>query len=147
MSLQVMVNTSKKGWYNMDSHKRERATELRKDHSKWRDENFLNKEGFFPVFSDFKYYLPKISGGAVSLFLYIGLHSNNQTGECYHDIKKISNFFNKSPRTISTWFKELEDVGLIERLQLKLNGVSHTFIKPYIKETDSRGYKEKDKEQ
>lgn len=114
-------------------NKRSRATELRQDHSKWRDEKFLNKEGFFPLFHDFKEYLPKISSGSISLFVYIGLHSNNQTGECYHDINRIADYFNKSPRTISSWFKELEEVGLIERLQLKLNGVSHTFIRPYRK--------------
>lgn len=115
----------------MDSNKRSRATELRKNHSQWRDEQFLNKNGFFAVFHGFKDYLPEISGGATSLFLYLGLHSNNQTGECYHDISRIAEFFNKSPRTISSWFKELEEADLIERLQLNLNGVSHTFIKPY----------------
>lgn len=112
-------------------NKRMRATQLRKEHSQWRDENFLAKEGFFPIFSGFKSYLADLSSGAISLFIYIGLHSNNQTGECYHDIKRVAEFFNKSPRTVSNWFKELEDVGLIERLQLKLNGVAHTFIKPY----------------
>jgi DNA-binding transcriptional ArsR family regulator len=115
-------------------NKRMKATELRKEHSQWRDENQLEREGFFPVFSTFKYHLNKISAGAVSLFLYIGLHSNNQTGECFHDINRMANYFNKSPRTISSWLKELEESGLIVRLQLKLNGVSHTFIRPYKKQ-------------
>jgi hypothetical protein len=115
------------------SSKRLRAIELRKEHTNWRDENFINKKGFFPVFHDFNEYLPKISGGAVSLFLYIGLHSNNQTGECYHDLDRIAQHFDRSTRTISTWFKELEEIGLVERIQLKLNGVSHTFIRPYTK--------------
>jgi hypothetical protein len=113
--------------------KRLKATELRKEHSKWRDENFFNKEGFFPVFHDFKEFLPKMSGGAVSLFIYIGLHSNNQTGECYHDLERIAQYFNRSTRTVSTWFKELEEVGLITRMQLEMNGVSHTFIRPYTR--------------
>ncbi|MEW4226374.1 helix-turn-helix domain-containing protein [Rossellomorea marisflavi] len=115
----------------MDSTKRTRASYLRKDHSQWRDEQFSNKNGFFPVFSEFKQHLSDLSGGAVSLFLYLGLNSNNQTGECYHDISKISEYFGKSPRTISSWFKELEERQIIERLQLQLNGVSHTFIRPY----------------
>ncbi|MGC8231133.1 helix-turn-helix domain-containing protein [Pseudobacillus badius] len=115
----------------MDNSKRARATTLRKEHSQWRDEQFLEKAGFFPVFSEFKEYLPKLSGGAVSLFLYLGLNSNNQTGECYHDIERIAEYFGKSPRTISSWFKELEEQKIIERLQLQLNGVSHTFIRPY----------------
>jgi DNA-binding transcriptional ArsR family regulator len=131
-------------------YKRIRATKLRKDHSQWRDQNFLNKEGFFPVFYGFRDYLNELSSGAVSLFLYIGLHANNQTGECYHDLNRISKYFKKSPRTISSWFKELEEAGLIERMQLTLNGVSHTFIRPYKgdKEQGSEPVekREKDKE-
>ncbi|HDT6613911.1 MULTISPECIES: helix-turn-helix domain-containing protein [Bacillus cereus group] len=108
-----------------------KASRLREEHIKWRRGNFENKKGFFPVFYGFQDFLPDLSSGAVSLFLYIGLHSNNQTGECYHDLTTIANFFGKSSRTISTWFKELEEQGLIERIQLEFNGVSHTFIKPY----------------
>lgn len=115
------------------STKHLRATKLKKEHSEWRNKKFSNKDGFFPVFYDFKEYLSELSGGAVSLFIYIGLHANNQTGECYHDLERIANHFDRSTRTISSWFKELEDAGLIERLQLKLNGVSHTFIRPYTK--------------
>lgn len=110
-----------------------KASQFKNEHSKWRDEKFFNKSGFFPVFYDFKEYLSNLSGGAVSLFIYIGLHANNQTGECYHDLERIADYFGRSKRTISSWFKELEDAGIIERLQLKLNGVSHTFIKPYGK--------------
>ncbi len=114
-----------------ESTKRSKATRLRKEHSQWRDTNFSEKTGFFPIFIDFKKVLPNLSGGAVSLFVYMGLHSNNQTGECFHSITKISSFFNKSPRTISTWFSELEKEGLIQRIQLEINGPSHTFIRPY----------------
>lgn len=116
---------------NKESTKRSEATHLRKEHSQWRDTNFSNKAGFFPVFSDFKEILPNISGGSVSLFIYLGLHSNNQTGECFHSIEKIAKFFDKSPRTISTWISELENANLIQRLQLEINGPAHTFIKPY----------------
>ncbi|MCM3625263.1 MULTISPECIES: helix-turn-helix domain-containing protein [Brevibacillus] len=115
------------------SDNQKRAKALREKHIQWRNERFLLKDGFFPVFKDFEYYLPKISGGAVSLFIYLGIHSNNKTGECYHDLERIAKFFDKTPRTITNWFAELEDIGLIERFQLKLNGVAHTFIVPYSK--------------
>lgn len=75
--------------------------------------------------------MPELSGGAVSLFVYIGLHSNNQTGESYHSIEKMAKFFKKSPRTISKWIDELEKAKLIKRLQLEVNGPAHTFIRPY----------------
>lgn len=110
---------------------RDRAVRLRNEHSRWMQYNFNFKAGFFPVFKGFEYYLPKISGGATALFIYLGLHSNNKTGECYHDVKTIAKFFGKTERTITSWFKELEDVGLIERFQIKMNGVAHTFIRPY----------------
>lgn len=117
----------------MENIGRERATTLRKNHSQWRDTNFIEKKGFFPVFEDFKEVMPEISTGAISLFIYFGLHSNNLTGECFHSIERISKFFGKSTRTISSWIKELEEKKLIERVQLKFNSTAHTFIKPYRK--------------
>ncbi|WP_332699362.1 helix-turn-helix domain-containing protein [Halalkalibacter lacteus] len=114
-----------------DEFNRFKATTLRKEHSQWRDTNFLNKKGFFPVFYDFKEHLSRLSGGAVSLFIYFGLHANNQTGECFHSIDKISVYFGRSTRTISSWIKELEEEKLITRIQLEMNGTSHTFIRPY----------------
>lgn len=117
----------------VEENKRTKATRLRKEHSQWRDEQFANKSGFFPVFYDLKNYLNHLSSGSISLFIYLGLHSNNQTGECYHDLKRIAKYFNKSTRTVSTWFKELEDIGLIEKFQLEPNKVAHTFIRPYSK--------------
>lgn len=97
----------------------------------WKQAQFSQKKGFFPVFSDFKPYMKKLSPGAISLYIYLGLHSNYETGESFHSIQKISIFFNKSPRTISNWIRELEDNGLIKREQKKLNGVSHTYLTPY----------------
>jgi hypothetical protein len=116
---------------------RSKATRLRREHSQWRDTNFANKKGFFPIFSDFKDHLRNLSAGAVSLFVYIGLHSNNHTGECYHSINTMAKFFNKSPRTISSWLSELEKHKLIERIQLEMNGTAHTFIRPYTKEKEN----------
>lgn len=97
----------------------------------WRTEQFSEKIGFFPIFSDFKPYLSKLSPGAISLYLYLGLHSNYETGESFHSVQKISIFFGKSTRTISNWIKELEDFKLIKREQKKLNGVSHTYLQAY----------------
>lgn len=117
---------------------KERAINLRKEHVRWRESNFISKVGFFPVFTGFEYYLSKVSTGAISLFLYLGLHSNNKTGECYHDLGRIADFFGKTPRTITSWFKELEDIGLIERFQIQMNGVAHTFIRPYTQDTNNK---------
>ncbi|OZI10208.1 hypothetical protein CEW92_18285 [Bacillaceae bacterium SAS-127] len=109
----------------------EKVEVLKLEHTKWRDENFYNKQGFFPVFSTFKEQMRSLSPGAITLFLYIGLHSNNQTGECRHSIETIAAFFDKSTRTISNWISELEEARLIVRVQLKFNGVSYTYLRPY----------------
>lgn len=106
----------------------------------WRQNQFSENIGFFPVFSDFKPYLSKLSPGAVSLYIYLGLHSNYKTGESFHSIKKIAIFFGKSSRTVSNWIKELEDYNLIFRKQEILNGVSHTYLQPY---NWNKGYLEK----
>ncbi|MBP1044626.1 helix-turn-helix domain-containing protein [Vagococcus sp. BWB3-3] len=97
----------------------------------WRQEQFEKKIGFFPVFSDFKPYMKKLSPGAISLYVYFGLHANHKTGEVFHSVATIANFFNKSPRTISNWIYELESERLIERHQQKVNSVSHTYLVPY----------------
>lgn len=110
---------------------RKKAAELKRVHLEWRDKNFKNKKGFFPIFHGFKEHMKTLSPGATSLFLYLGLHSNNLTGETTHSIERMANFFGKSTRTISMWLKELESHDLIERIQLTFNGTSHTFIKPY----------------
>lgn len=103
----------------------------RSEHEAWRTENFKKKEGFFPVFSDFRYILGKISPGATSLFIYLGLNSNNKTGECFHSLETIANNLNRTVRTISNWMKELEMNNLIFRVQEKFNGPSKTFLRPY----------------
>lgn len=114
-----------------EAHKLKQIAKLKQDHFEWREQNFKYKEGFYPVFKGFKKHMQSLSPGAISLFLYLGLHSNNLTGESSHSIETIASFFNKSTRTISAWIKELEEQDLIERVQIKFNGVSHTFIKPY----------------
>lgn len=108
-----------------------KISKFKREHLEWRENNFRKKHGFFPVFKDFKFHMKNLSPGAISLFVYLGLHSNNLTGESSHGIEKMARFFNKSTRTISSWLKELEKEGLIERVQIKFNGPSHTFIKPY----------------
>lgn len=110
---------------------KDKADQLKSDHSKWRNYNFKNKQGFFPIFSDFKNELKYLSPGAVTLFIYIGLHSNNVTGECSHSLETMSKNLNRSVRTISNWLKELESNQLITRIQLDFNSYSRTYILPY----------------
>ena len=108
------------------------AENNRKEYEEWKN-LALDSFGFFPIFQPFKenFLLRKLSGNALRLYLYLGLMSGNQTGETWVSIETMSSYFRKSKRSISAWIKELEDAKLIERMQLELNGSSHTFLKPY----------------
>lgn len=99
----------------------------------WKEDNLKQQKGFFIVFNDFetKNILTKISGNALKLYIFIGIHSNNSTGESWYSIESISKYFNKSPRTISYWLRELEKANLIRRMQLNINQSSHTYLQPY----------------
>src|SRR5699024_924430 len=105
----------------------------------WKRES-LDNSGFFVIFNGFsdeisaidhKTLLQKISGGALKLFIFIGLKSNNYTGESYYSIKSLFKYFNVSERTINNWFRELEKLNLIYRTQLEYGGVSHTYLQIY----------------
>lgn len=110
------------------------AEELRKQYEAWKMES-LKSAGFFPIFNAFKdtYLLRRLSGGAVRLYIFLGLMSNNNTGETWVSLETIAKYFGKTTRTVSSWIEELEKCGLIKRMQLHYNGVAHTFLLPYPK--------------
>lgn len=105
----------------------------RKNYDKWKTQS-LKTKGYFVVFDSFltNKKLSKISGNALKLYIYMGLNSNNNTGEMWHSIKTMANYFNRSERTISYWIKDLEKANLIKRMQLEQNGSSHTFLQTYL---------------
>ncbi|MBO1005917.1 helix-turn-helix domain-containing protein [Pseudogracilibacillus auburnensis] len=109
-----------------------KAELLEQDYSAWKSAS-LEKGGYFPVFNGFKeeYLLKNLSGNAIKMYLYLGLHSGNETGTTWVGIETIAKYFDKSPRTISYWLKELEEAELIVRMQMEKNGVSYTFLRPY----------------
>lgn len=102
------------------------------NYSNWKKDS-LDNNGFFVIFNGFleKEYLKNISGGALKLYVYLGINSNNTTGESFYKLTSIANYFGVSERTVSNWFKELLKLRLIERYQLELNGVSHTYLNVY----------------
>lgn len=106
--------------------------EVRQNYSVWRDELYIMNKPFFMIHSDFKYqYLKDISGGALKLFIFLGMHSKYNTGESWYSVEEVSRFFDKDQRTIAKWFSELETIGLIFRAQDGFNRKANTFLKPY----------------
>lgn len=94
-----------------------------------RNENKL----FFPIFENFKdkLYLKNLSGGALKLYIFLGIYSKYNSGESWYSIPSIAKYFNKSERTISYWIKELTQNKLIYRKQKSINTTSTTYLLTY----------------
>lgn len=107
------------------------SEDLKKNYAIWRSKMHLENTGFFAVFNNFDKYFTELSPGAITLYLYLGIHSNNRYGVVFHSIDTMAGNLNKSPRTISNWLQELEEAQLIHRQQEKFNGVSITYLMPY----------------
>lgn len=105
--------------------------DLEENYYEWRKNQYNNKKGFFPIFQSFSKKMMSLSNGAIALYVFLGLKSNYKTGTSFYSINKLSIIFNKSPRTISFWVKDLEKNHLIYRKQKRLNGVSITYLLPY----------------
>ena len=119
---------------------KEKAIIQKRNYNNWKKDS-LDSKGFFVIFNGFleKDYLSEISGGALKLYVYLGIHSNNATGESFYKIKSISDYFDVSERTVSNWFRELIKLRLIERYQMELNGVSYTYLNVYDAGSDRGG--------
>lgn len=109
------------------------ATRSRKNYSIWKS-NSLDSAGFFVIFNGFldNNILQKISGNALKLYVFLGIKSDNSTGESYYTISSMAKYFKKSERTINNWINELEKLNLIRRVQFQKNKVAHTFLQPYL---------------
>lgn len=101
-------------------------------HKDWRKWSFQNKRGFFPVFTpEFLKLMPKISGNAIKLYLYLGSHINNQEGSTTVTIDTISKDLNATKRTVHNWFQELKENRLAIRIQPGFKQTTTTYLLPY----------------
>lgn len=107
--------------------------ESKEQYKQWRKQQHVSKAGFFPVFTnDFKPYLKELSGNAVRLYVYLGLHSNNETGETGRaTLAAIEEFFKCDTRTAQKWLAELESFGLIKRVQPRFKAIRSILLVPY----------------
>lgn len=105
---------------------------LRDAYNDWKVYQKENKATFFILYSEFKdIHLKETSGGAIKLFLYLGFHANNNTGECWHSTESIAEFFGNDPRTVKKWIAELEERKMIVRIQSGYKRIANTFLVPY----------------
>lgn len=121
-----------------DYLKLDKAKRLMSEYQTWKEER-QNEPGWFAIYSEFvdSRILKNISGNALRLYIYLGIRSKNMTGESWHSIGNVADYFGKSERTIAKWVEELKKVGLVERIQPTINTSSVTFLKPYNAEAES----------
>jgi DNA-binding transcriptional ArsR family regulator len=110
----------------------DRSKALMDEYQGWKEKQ-LEESGWFPIFIEFKdkELLKNLSGNALKLYIYLGIHSKNSSGISWHSLETIGKYFGKSPRTISNWLDDLKEKGLIERIQLDRSTTAITFLKPY----------------
>lgn len=112
--------------------------DLRNEYKSWKKKMKIEGQPFFMIYKTFQNeHLADISGGALKLYMYLGFQSNNFTGESWHSVETIADYFGNDPRTVQKWFKELEDRHLIQRVQRGYKWISNTFLLPYGKESDA----------
>ena len=108
-----------------------RVQNLREEYKLWK-QKYLNEKLYFTIFEPFSdELLFQISGGALKLYIFLGLKSDLYLGDSWYSIKKLADYFKVSERTITNWIKELTELNLIERISLEKYSFNITILKPY----------------
>jgi hypothetical protein len=104
---------------------------LNKYHESWRLFNKEGKNGFFAIFNEFEdKHLKDIEAGALKLYIYLGIHSNNTNGESWHSVETIAAFFDVQTRTVDYWVSNLSKRNLIYRAKSN-HKTATTHLLPY----------------
>jgi len=128
----VYLQENSKSKFKSKFENEQEMEKLRNSYYEWRNYKKKINSPFFLIYNDFKdEHLKTMSGGSLKLFLYFGFHVNNKTGECWHSIESIADFFGVDQRTVNKWVFELEQRQLIKRIQRGYKWVSNTFMLPY----------------
>lgn len=107
---------------NQDKH--------REDYRRWRTRMMQEEAGFFALYQDFEPFLSILSAAALRVYLYLGMHSDNWTGESWHSLDTMAGSLHMDPRTVRRALHELVEEGLIARIQLTPRGRTFTYLRP-----------------
>lgn len=107
--------------------------ECREKYSTWKKNKKDIKLGYFSIYKSFcdEKILRDLSGNALKLYIYLGIHAKTDTGESWHSIDRIAEYFGCDKRSISRWFNELEEKRLVARIQKGYHRAANTFLLPY----------------
>jgi DNA-binding MarR family transcriptional regulator len=108
----------------------ERMKELQQAYRHWKVGTVA--EDWFSLYQPLiSYILPKVSGNALRVYLYFVIRADVSTGEIrQYSVKDIASHLERSERAVNGWIKELQDCGLIERLQTTPNSQAYTYLLP-----------------
>lgn len=116
-----------------------RRDKYRDEYLQWRSQLMKAESGFFALYADFEPMLTQLSAGALRLYLYIGFHSDNWTGESWHSVDTMAKSLNVDARTVRKGLRELEDMGLIRRVQPRPRGRTFTYLRPLPRTRSLKG--------
>lgn len=118
--------------YDLDNKSNYSIIELEEIYTTWINTCKKSIEPFFILHKKFMEYWCFLSPGAIKLYIYFGIYMDKKKGFFYRSLDTIANNLNVSKRSISKWFKELEERNLIKRQQLFFNSSSCTYMTPLI---------------
>lgn len=118
--------------YDLDYKSNYSLIDLEEIYKTWIKTSKESVEPFFIIFKKFMDYWCFLSSGSIKLYIYFGIYMDKKKGFFYRSLDTISNDLNVSKRSISKWFKELEERNLVKRQQLFLNKSSCTYMIPLI---------------
>uniref|UniRef100_UPI000B1104B5 helix-turn-helix domain-containing protein n=1 Tax=Sulfobacillus thermosulfidooxidans TaxID=28034 RepID=UPI000B1104B5 len=102
----------------------------RRDYRQWRSDLIRKEAGFFALYQDFLPLIKELSAPALRVYLYIGMHSNNWTGESWHSLSTIAKILQMDPRTVRRALQELVERNLVARVQKTPRGRTFTYLRP-----------------
>lgn len=106
-----------------------KSFEIEYDH--WKKEQLKNRMYFiiFESFLDEK--LNKISGGALKLYVFLGMKSKPYTGSSWYAVETMAKYFGVTERSIINWLNELIELNLIKRIKHEGKITNTTYLLPY----------------
>lgn len=95
----------------------------------WRDFRKESRDSFFIIPTELTKYLPVIDTRAINLYLYYCFRANNETGLSWPSVDRAAEDLKVSARSINNWNAELEQLGLILRINEKKSSKT-TYLLP-----------------
>lgn len=122
-----MLN-EKENFFNNDDIFNSESSLFINQHKIWKANEKNSIKQYYLLFNGIDQYLPFV-GKAMALYTLYCLYSKNETGESFHGVDSLKKDLMVSDRTINTWNRHLEDLGLIKRID-GYSKSTHTFILP-----------------